>query len=269
MKTMGKFLICLAGGLAFNANLRADEVVLPGNPYATIVVRNIFGLNPPLPVDPAANDKTPPPKITPNGIMSIFGQLQVLFKVDSTAKPGKPAGDDDYILSEGQRQDDIEVVKINEKAGSVTFNNHGTVQELLLVSATPTSSGPIAGANPASFQPSPGNGTRFNRNGGNFNGTYGGRNRGNGNSGGYGGANNNGGAGNGGNSGNNSNGMGNGPSLGNVPVRNNTFNAADQIPEGVTSETQPILIEANRIATQQQVDNGELAPLPFTELTPQ
>ena len=121
MKLTGTILVCLAGGLALNANLRADDVVLsPGNPYAPVVARNLFGLNPPTPVDTTVADATPPPKITPNGIMSIFGQLQVLFKVAGTAKPGKPAVDDDYILSEGQRQDDIEVVKIDEKAGSVT-----------------------------------------------------------------------------------------------------------------------------------------------------
>ena len=45
----------------------------------------------------------------PNGIMSIFGQLQVLFKVAIPAKAEQPAKDESYILSEGQRQDEIEV----------------------------------------------------------------------------------------------------------------------------------------------------------------
>lgn len=134
MKLTGKILICLAGGLAFATGLRADDVLLPGNPYAPVVVRNIFGLNPPPPIDPNATTAEPPVKITPNGIMSIFGQLQVLFKV-----AGKPAGKDAYILTEGQRQDDIEVTKIDEKNGIVTFNNHGIVQALPLVPAAPSS----------------------------------------------------------------------------------------------------------------------------------
>src|SRR6267142_446605 len=124
MKMTRNILICLAGGMALSANVRADDVVLPGNPYALVVARNIFGLNPPKPVDPSATDATPPPKITLNGITDILGQMQALFKVAGTAKPGKPAGDDSYILSEGQRQDEIEVVKIDEKAGVVTFHNH-------------------------------------------------------------------------------------------------------------------------------------------------
>jgi hypothetical protein len=137
MKRLGKIVVCLASGLVLNAGTRAGDAVSPNNPYAPIVVRNIFGLNPPPPVD-AAPPGDPPPKITLNGIMSIFDhQLQVLFKVAGTAKPGQPAKDESYILSEGQRQDEIEVTHINEKASLVTFNNHGTVQELLLVKANP------------------------------------------------------------------------------------------------------------------------------------
>ncbi|MGA2279713.1 MAG: hypothetical protein ABSG80_05360 [Verrucomicrobiota bacterium] len=134
MKRWEKIVVCLASGLVLNAGARADDGVLPNNPYAPIVVRNVFGLNPPQLVDPNA---TPAdlPKITPNGIMSIFGQLQVLFKVAGTAKPGQPAKDEAYILSEGQRQDEIEVIQIDEKNSLVTFNNHGTVQELPLVKA--------------------------------------------------------------------------------------------------------------------------------------
>ncbi len=141
MKRVGKLCLCLAGGLVLNTGLRADGLVSPDNPYVPIVTRNVFGINPPLPVDPNANTE-PPPKITPNGIMGVFGHLQVLFKVAIPAKPGQPAKDQSYILSEGQAQDDIEVRKIDERDGMVTFNNHGTVQELPLVIGT--ASGPPA-----------------------------------------------------------------------------------------------------------------------------
>jgi hypothetical protein len=135
MKRLGKIAICLAGGLVLSAGARADDVVLPNNPYAPAVVRNIFGLNPPQPVDLNATQADPPPKITLNGIMSIFGHLQALFKVAVPAKPGQTAKDESYILSEGQRQDEIEVIKIDEKNSLVTFNNHGTVQEMALAKA--------------------------------------------------------------------------------------------------------------------------------------
>jgi hypothetical protein len=251
MNRCGKIIIAIACVLVLAAGVRADDVVLPGNPYAPVVPRNIFGLNPPPPPAPPA-EADPPAKITPNGIMSIFGQLQVLFKVAGTSKHGGPPPiEESYILSEGQRQDDIEVLKIDEKNGIVTFNNHGETQELPLVvtqpSATP-SSAPVSSAGG-------GSGGRFSPGLANPGGA--GRPR----SGGYGNNAISSGSGNDGN-------PNDGPNLRSVPTRGNTFNAADQIPQGMTEEVQTIAIEAERERTRQQVDNGELPPLPITDLTP-
>jgi hypothetical protein len=127
-----------------SAGARADNVAVASadNPYAAIVTSNIFGLKP---VTDEAPPGDPPPKITPNGIMSISGHLQVLFKVAGTGKPGQ--SDQSYILSEGQRQDDIEVTRIDDKASLVTFNNHGVVQEIPLANApAATGSAPGQGA---------------------------------------------------------------------------------------------------------------------------
>ena len=134
-------------------------------------MRNVFGLNPP-PTNPPPQADDTPLKITPNGIMSIFGQLQVLYKV--APRSGQPgAKEESYCLSEGQSQDDIEVTHINEKAGIVTFNNHGTVQEIPLANApaintpmpgpaglAPGQNFPVPGAIPARFGGRPG-GARF------------------------------------------------------------------------------------------------------------
>jgi hypothetical protein len=147
MKRVGKIAIYLASGLALSASLQADDLLLPNNPYAPIVAHNMFGLNPPQ-AAAASADVNPPPKITPTGIMTIFGSRQVLFTVDGASKPGQSGKGGSYILSEGQRQDDIEVIRINEKSGVVTFNNHGMVQEIPLTKApaitTPTVPTPIA-----------------------------------------------------------------------------------------------------------------------------
>ena len=68
--------------------------------------------------------------------MTVFGHSQVLFKVAPVAgKPGPGAKEDYYILSQGQAQDEIEVIKIDEKNGLVTFDNHGNTQELPLIAA--------------------------------------------------------------------------------------------------------------------------------------
>ncbi len=129
MKHFAKIAVFLMGGLVLNASLGADS------PYTPIAARNIFGLNPPLPESVTAPD--PPSKITLNGIMDIFGTTQALFLVDVPPRPPLPATQKSYILSEGQRQDDIEVTQIDEKKNVVTFNNHGVVQEIPLVKAAP------------------------------------------------------------------------------------------------------------------------------------
>jgi hypothetical protein len=245
MKCAGKIAVCLAGSLAFSASLRADDVLLPGNPYAPVVVRNVFGLNPPPLVDPNAPSADPPVKITPNGIMSIFGQLQVLFKV-----AGKTPGQDAYTLSEGEQQDDIEVTKIDEKAGIVTFNNHGVVQSLPLVPATPTSTPAI----PSSFgnpgapgnvpgSSGPGGNNGFNNRFGNRNGN-GGRNRGDG-----------------GNGGGNP-GADDGTGLRNIPTRYGSQQAA------IDPVVQTVLVEANRLKAQQE-GNPNASIFPKTEMSPE
>jgi hypothetical protein len=115
--------------------LQADSAVLSDNPYGTIVARNIFGLEPtPTNAPEDVQPDNPPPKITPNGLMSIFGQSQVLFKVAAPPEAGQPPGYESYIMSVDDRKDDIKVVRIDEKAGIITFNNHGRIQELPLVS---------------------------------------------------------------------------------------------------------------------------------------
>jgi hypothetical protein len=134
MKRAGKIAVCLAVGLVSCTGARAADGVLSDNPYTPIVARNIFGLNPPSPETDSKKEDEQLPKITLTGIMSIFGQLQALYKVGP--KPGvKDAKDASYILGEGQAQDEVEVVRIDEQRTLVTFNNHGTVQEVPLANA--------------------------------------------------------------------------------------------------------------------------------------
>ena len=157
MKRIGKLCFCLAGGLVLNTGLRAVDSASLDNPYAPIVTRNVFNINPPPPVDPNAQPVDPPPKITPNGIMGVYGHLQVLYKVALPPKDGHPGKDQSYVLSEGQAEDEIEVTKIDNVAGIVTFNNHGTVQALPLVV------GAASGPSSAPAQSKPGPNLNFSR----------------------------------------------------------------------------------------------------------
>jgi hypothetical protein len=145
-------LLLAVSGLPLFAAAASAEPADP--PYATIVERNVFGLVPiptTAPVDP--NPAPPPPKITPNGIMTVFGKLQVLFKVAEPAKGTTPAKDESYVMSEGDRENDIEVQKIDEAKAVITFDNHGVIQQLPLVASTAASGGPPPGPATTSFAP--------------------------------------------------------------------------------------------------------------------
>ncbi len=242
-------------------------------PYATIVARNMFGLLPiPPPHNPADDvpPPDPPPKITPNGIMTIFGKDQALFKVANKTKPGQPQKpDDSYVLAEGEMQDDITVVKINHLDGIITFNNHGTVQELPLVPAKDTGSGP-AGGGPGGHSnpmiPSPGGGSRTfpGRTGTAFGSTPGNRgNIGNPNSG-MGGATSGSMGFGGGTAENAANGL---TTIGGTTVNaNRVYQPVDN--SGLTAEQEQMLIEAQRLKAM-QTGNSRMAavlpPTPFTE----
>lgn len=148
MKRAGNLLIgisiCLLVCLPARAD--ADASVAPSNPYLAISSRNVFALVP-IPVVTNTTDiapKDPPPKITPNGIISLFGQLQVLFKVAVPAKAGQPAKDESYMLATGEREKEIEVVSIDQARAVIKFINHGVPQELPLADA-PKLTGPAPG----------------------------------------------------------------------------------------------------------------------------
>jgi len=238
----------LAAGCLCGLALPA-EAAASGNPYTPIVERNVFGLVP-IPVHNPADDvpETPPPKITPNGIMTLFGKVQVLFKVQDNT-PGQPPKEDSYVMGEGERQDDIEVQKIDQQAAVITFDNHGVVQELPLVAVKDTpggSVGRVPAPRPGGFmgRPPVGFGGRFGR------------------------AQNNTSAGN--------------PSPAPQPagaITPASFGAAGgfgtpapanstQAEPPLTPEQQVIMIEANRLATQDAVNKGDMPPLPPTVMTP-
>jgi hypothetical protein len=239
MKSAGQ--IVLVAVLLAGASAHAGEVAASDKPYAAMVARNIFNLVPiPTNTAPEAPPTDPPPKITPNGIMSIFGKLQVLFKVAADKpKPGQPpAKEEAYVLSEGERQDEIEVTKIDEPASLVTFNNHGVVQELPLANA-PNASGPApagGGAGVPGLAP-----TRGMLPGG---------------------------AGVGASrlvQGRNPSARGN-PATGGNPNASAMPSAQPQ--ENLSPEAQVLMIEKNRLDTQELVDKGLMPPLPPTPLTP-
>jgi hypothetical protein len=125
-----------------------------GNPYQPIVDRNVFGLKPPAPPpDPEAN-KPPPPKIVLTGIYKMGGNPpRALMKISMPPRPPDPAKDIPLILSEGQRDSEVEVLSIDTVASIVKVNNSGTVMTLDFTNngaAKMASAAPAAGSRPGS-----------------------------------------------------------------------------------------------------------------------
>jgi hypothetical protein len=119
-------------GLAASLTLAAAEGESATNPYQAIIERNLFGLKPSPPPEPAEPEHPPPPKITLTGITTILGDKEVLMKVLMPAKPGESPKERSFILAEGQQEGELRVLKVNEKTGDVTIDDFGTVLTLNL-----------------------------------------------------------------------------------------------------------------------------------------
>ena len=134
MKHVGKVAICLASGLALQTGLPAVTADNSGNPYAGIVDRNVFALKPapPAPPPPLSPDQLPQ-KIIPTAIVMAFGKKQAFFKTPPSGKPGEAAKEASYMLSEGERAGDIEVLEINVDEHTFRVRNHGAEQQLDLL----------------------------------------------------------------------------------------------------------------------------------------
>lgn len=152
-----KIVSCAAAGLIWC--LAASAAAENAMPYAGIIERNVFGLKPaPPPPDPELS-KPPPPKITLTGITDILGKKLALMETPPPpAKAGETAkSKQSYMLSVGQRKDDIEVLDIDFASRSVKVNNGGQEFTLTLEKDGPkTGSGgggpaPLPGAAPTGF----------------------------------------------------------------------------------------------------------------------
>ena len=128
------------------------------NPYQSIVDRNVFGLRPPPPPPTTEPPKPPIPPINLTGITTILGKKLAFMTIQLPPKPGEPAkpGPTSFMLTEGERDGDIEVVSIDEKAGSVKVSEFGTITNVTFgkLPATPAppsvaaATGGVPGHNP-------------------------------------------------------------------------------------------------------------------------
>jgi hypothetical protein len=150
------------GGFAGLALCASTQAIVPSRSisrYDKIPARNLFGLKQPEPPMQPTNPPVPLPKLTLTGITTILGKKLALLKEQPlAAKPGAPANELSLILAQGQREGDVEALRIDENSGSVQVNNSGTPMTLTFEkdgAKTQPAAAPAAlpSANPGSVPP--------------------------------------------------------------------------------------------------------------------
>ena len=143
---------CVVGcaALAGLATTRAAAEVTPtdGNPYSVISDRNVFHLNPPPPPSSADDKPVELPKVALTGIIGKGNAMKVLLAIP----PKNPKDSWTYLtLAPGQREQDVELVRIHAKQEEVEIINSGTAQTLSRSNsyAAAAAGAPRAGGNPA------------------------------------------------------------------------------------------------------------------------
>jgi len=130
--------------------------------YDPIVRRNVFDLHgPPAKAEPQP-DVPPPTKIR---LTTILGDKRALLMVQEPTTPGSgtpPAKEESVILSEGQRQGGIQLLEVNQIAGTVKLESDGKVSTVALeipkpvtTAAAPPSTPNIPMRPPTSRTPQP------------------------------------------------------------------------------------------------------------------
>ncbi len=115
---------CLVAGL-LSMGAQSHQSLRAASPYGNIVGFNVFRLKPPE--SRTVEAPTPPrAKFRLVGITVLRGHKLALLKVQVAGNGSGPAQELSPTLGVGQREGDIEVLAIDEQAGSVEVNGFGT-----------------------------------------------------------------------------------------------------------------------------------------------
>jgi hypothetical protein len=126
-------IVLILAGVWCSAGAETTKPTKPGDPgYLKIPERNLFGLHDPPPASTETQkEEAPLPKVTLNGIATILGRKQAFMTLPAgIGKPGQPAKEESFALAVGERDGPLEVLDINDKAGSVKIKNSGKQETL-------------------------------------------------------------------------------------------------------------------------------------------
>ncbi len=134
-----------------------------GGPYQAIIERNVFSLKPPPPPAPDPSTLEPPkppmPPTTLNGVANITGRDVAMLKVvmpasaGAAGKPAEGAKEKSFMLGAGEREGEIEVLKIDMARREVAVVIFGTTTNLNFKANGPKGPPPAAAAQAAGGAP--------------------------------------------------------------------------------------------------------------------
>ena len=127
------------------------------NQYASIARRNVFGLKEPVIKQDEPGPVVQLPKVFLTGITTVLNQRLAFLKTQPQAKPGGAAVELYFMLSPGQKQGEMEIIEIDEKAGRVKIIYAGTPMELTFDKDAPKSNPPANIAGQPGAMPNPPN----------------------------------------------------------------------------------------------------------------
>ena len=124
------FLLALSGLFLSGVAAKASGPSQTGNPYQVIAQRNIFGLRPPTPAQKVEAPPAPLPNVVLTGITTLLGEKRAFLEITPLTRPPQPPKPEACILTEGQREGEVQVVQIDPKAESVKILNTGVEMTL-------------------------------------------------------------------------------------------------------------------------------------------
>src|SRR5207245_967513 len=124
MKHCEKTVVCLLACLTLGIGAKAVVTDAKDSPYNVIIERNVFSLKSPVVETNVSPPTQPATQVQLAGITTIVSPKRAILQWKEPGKPGTPPGkEQSFIMIEGQREGIIEVLEINEKAGSVKIKN--------------------------------------------------------------------------------------------------------------------------------------------------
>ena len=135
MRHSAKLPLWLFAALGLSLGTPALVAETAGHPYLGIAGSNVFRLKAPPPTPPPLRS-VPLARAKLVGITTM-GDKRALLRVYLPANPPEPAKEVSCILAVGQREGLIEVLEIDEVAGTVKVNNSGTVMVLAFEKESP------------------------------------------------------------------------------------------------------------------------------------